>query len=398
MLNPSTKLRTSPTLVIMPNRDPTISKRYVGIFDFLSKSLSYCSIESLYWLSYFVDWKNLSETENDHANYSNTHILSDITPLINEKLISIYGDNETHLQNKYCECWEWGLPVGFFHFSLLNNNYVTIDESESMQLQKLETSASPDLVWRGSGAGIESLPSTDFGPACDLIRIMKQRRTNRTSVSHSITKAEIGTCLYAGLGITGFVRNVAGLLPLSMTPSGGARNPFEAFVLVRRSDEIDPGVYHYCGLDHSLEKVAERRADAPVSHLFNGQDWMDEMAVVIVLVGMFERTMWKYQDPNAYRVVMIEAGHIGQNIMLAATRLKLTACPTAALCHAPLAVELGLENAITHVPIYALTLDRAKEYPNEIFPKSHISEKMPSLKASTENLESKSRSNQFNTQ
>ena len=33
---------------------------------------------------------------------------------------------------------------------------------------------------------------------------------------------------------------------------------------------------------------------------------------------------------DAYRVVLIEAGHIGQNIMLAATREGLSACPTAA--------------------------------------------------------------------
>jgi nitroreductase len=65
--------------------------------------------------------------------------------------------------------------------------------------------------------------------------------------------------------------------------------------------------------------------------------------------------MWKYEDPNAYRVVMIEAGHIGQNIMLVATENGLTACPTAALDHARAKEKLGLK-AITQAPIYALTL------------------------------------------
>ena len=37
--------------------------------------------------------------------------------------------------------------------------------------------------------------------------------------------------------------------------------------------------------------------------------------------------MWKYDDPNAYRVVLIEAGHIGQNIMLAATQQRPVGLP-----------------------------------------------------------------------
>jgi nitroreductase len=59
--------------------------------------------------------------------------------------------------------------------------------------------------------------------------------------------------------------------------------------------------------------------------------------------------------PNAYRVVLIEAGHIGQNIMLAATAKGLTACPTAALSHSVIRDAIGLER-MTDTPIYALTI------------------------------------------
>jgi nitroreductase len=65
--------------------------------------------------------------------------------------------------------------------------------------------------------------------------------------------------------------------------------------------------------------------------------------------------MWKYSDANAYRVVMIEAGHIGQNIMLAATAHGMTACPTAALSHSAICELLEIANP-AHAPIYALTL------------------------------------------
>ena len=76
---------------------------------------------------------------------------------------------------------------------------------------------------------------------------------------------------------------------------------------------------------------------------------------MVFLVAFLERTMWKYSDSNAYRVVLIEAGHIGQNIMLEATQRGLTASPTAALSHSTIRRLLGLER-LTQAPLYALTL------------------------------------------
>jgi nitroreductase len=55
-------------------------------------------------------------------------------------------------------------------------------------------------------------------------------------------------------------------------------------------------------------------------------------------------------------VVLIEAGHIGQNIMLAATRHGLSACPSAALSHSRIKQCIGIRNRYTQAPIYALTI------------------------------------------
>ena len=76
---------------------------------------------------------------------------------------------------------------------------------------------------------------------------------------------------------------------------------------------------------------------------------------MIVLTADLRRTMWKYRDPNAYRVVLIEAGHIGQNVMLAATHHGLSACPTAALSQGRIRELLDLKR-ITDAPVYAMTL------------------------------------------
>ena len=105
----------------------------------------------------------------------------------------------------------------------------------------------------------------------------------------------------------------------------------------------------------TISALVETNRLPKLSELVGGQDWADEMPCVIVLCASLERTMWKYDDPNAYRVVLIEAGHIGQNIMLAATRNGLSACPTAALNHATIRECVSLKR-LTDAPVYALTL------------------------------------------
>ena len=139
-----------------------------------------------------------------------------------------------------------------------------------------------------------------------------------------------------------------------MTPSGGARNPYEAYVWAQNVDGLARGIYHYSATTHALTRVNDV-PDFPPQDLVQAQDWADQMSATILLVGVLGRTGWKYMEPNAYRVVLIEAGHIAQNIMLAATEQNLTCCPTAALVHGRISALLKLEK-LTHAPIYALTL------------------------------------------
>jgi SagB-type dehydrogenase family enzyme len=145
-------------------------------------------------------------------------------------------------------------------------------------------------------------------------------------------------------------------LPLKMTPSGGARNPYEGFVFVRNVEGLEPGTYHYSAVQHSLERITGDD-DVTGTAMLAGQDWGDSMAAVIFLVAVLKRTTWKYNDPNAYRVVMIEAGHIAQNILLAATEKTLASCPTGALSHSKISAALALKD-LTHTPVYAVGLGK----------------------------------------
>jgi hypothetical protein len=60
---------------------------------------------------------------------------------------------------------------------------------------------------------------------------------------------------------------------LKTSPSGGARHPIEAYVLVRRVTGIRPGVYHYSVKRHALSAAACSAPDRVVSLLAH-QPWV----------------------------------------------------------------------------------------------------------------------------
>jgi SagB-type dehydrogenase family enzyme len=115
-----------------------------------------------------------------------------------------------------------------------------------------------------------------------------------------------------------------------MTPSGGARNPYDAVVYVRKVSSLNPGLYRYSPFSHSLINSSHGVLPSIVD-ILGGQAWAADAAAVVFLVAQFERTMWKYPHPGAYRVVIIEAGHIAQNMVLAATKNQIKSVTTAAI-------------------------------------------------------------------
>ena len=88
---------------------------------------------------------------------------------------------------------------------------------------------------------------------------------------------------------------------------------------------LPAGIYHYVPFADGLEQVREEAVPPPlVSSLFLGQPWAAEAAVVLLLSAVCERSLSRYGD-RGYRYLLLEAGHVAQNIVLAATGLRLGA-------------------------------------------------------------------------
>lgn len=315
--------------------------------NYLSKNVFGCDAGLISVLSDTTDWTDV-RTVVEGPFQGDTDA---VDALIGHSAVIVEGSELARREDEYVSEWHWNVPTGMMHFCLEDPDIMTLEESEAAQRKRIVLEPQPPLFRRNLNLPVVSLPAAGRNSA--LLEIMARRRTVRAVSAPAIKLSQLADCLYAGMGITGFTSNCVGELPLGMTPSGGARNPYEAYVFAQNVDGLEPGIYHYSALDHDLARVGV--TSPALSELIGNQDWADEMPCLIVLVADLRRTMWKYRDPNAYRVVLIEAGHIGQNVMLAATHHGLTACPTAALAQGRIRDVLDLKR-ITDAPIYAMTL------------------------------------------
>lgn len=321
--------------------------------NFLAKSVFACDPDLISFLGGLTEWSDFDSVA-EPMGMTTDDARATIERLVEVCAIVEEGSVLAEAEEEFRSGWKWGLPAAMMHFCVQNPDHMGLEESQALQRQKAATGQHPVLHTRNGGGHriVKPLPGARNGN--ELIELMARRRTVRSAGRPMITLKQLSDCLFAGMGITGETTNGIVTLPLGMTPSGGARNPYEAYVYAINVEGLAPGFYHYSAADHDLGLVETNRMPKP-SELVGGQDWADEMPCMILLCASLERTMWKYDDPNGYRVVLIEAGHIGQNIMLAATQNGLTACPTAALSHSAIRECLSLKG-LMNTPVYALTL------------------------------------------
>jgi SagB-type dehydrogenase family enzyme len=355
------RVKTASTIIAFPG------DKAVTVYNYLTKDAVTCAPNDLYWVAVVANWTSIEALIDSHPNIPRDQIEETIDTLVSTGMLVAEGSERAILDAQYNNHWELGPTSAAFHFTTLNYDFMNLDESTDAQKQKSQEKPSPVLFKRNSAASIDLTPyiGCDDSP---LSKVMQKRRSRREVENEPISVSDLAGMLYAGLGIVGFVKTESAVLPLKMTPSGGARNPYEAFVWVRSVEGLQSGIYHYSALDSTLEKIKDSPNVLP-SEVHKGQDWADNMSAIVFLTAYLERSSWKYSDDYAYKALLIEAGHIGQNMMLRCADNGLTACPTAALDHHAIGEMLGLKG-ITEFPVYSLLVGRPKPSLDIVYPAS----------------------------
>lgn len=249
--------------------------------------------------------------------------------------------------------WRWGLPARFFHFSTRDVPFTSLAE-ERRQLRRLarsEPPPPPSFSRRGSRLRLPPLPAAEA--AGTLWDTLRSRRTRRQMRSTALPLESFSQVLGWTWGATRVMDDPGvGRYLLKTSPSGGARHPIEVYPVVLRVEGVTPGVYHYDPVRHSLTRLRRARLAKDVVRLCADQPWVAQAAAVCFMTAHLPRSMWKYRHPHAYRVVQLDAGHLGQTFHLVCTGLGLAPFTTAALRDSEVETLLGIDG-VAEVPVYA---------------------------------------------
>ena len=179
--------------------------------------------------------------------------------------------------------------------------------------------------------------------------LLERRATCRNfDLSSALPMSQLSTLLKRVFGVHGMEELAPGAVALKKNhPSGGGLHPTEAYLLVQRVQGIAPGLYHYNVEAHALDLLRELPAEAAREFAMTavaGQEYFADAPVMIVMAARFARSMWKYRNhPKIYRAILLEMGHISQNLYLTATEMNLGAFITAAINEVEIEQAFALE-------------------------------------------------------
>jgi SagB-type dehydrogenase family enzyme len=169
------------------------------------------------------------------------------------------------------------------------------------------------------------LPKPLFKETSSLWSILNSRRSGRRYTPEPIAKTTLSALLWATQGVTHGAQGYQ----FRTAPSAGALYPVETYLSVQHVEDVKEGLYHFNVLDFVLEEMAPGHFGDTLSRAALDQAMVARAAVVFVWTGIILRSMWKYRN-RCLRYIFMDAGHIGQNLQLAATALGLGCCPIGA--------------------------------------------------------------------
>lgn len=189
-----------------------------------------------------------------------------------------------------------------------------------------------------------SLPASDQWPANihhkNLVSAMANRKSRRNYTALSLTIDDLSFLLWATQGI----RKPGGMNPsLRIVPSAGARHSFETYLFIMRVNDVEKGLYRYLPLEHELLFVAEiENMEDRLSSACFGQRFAAKGAVTFVWTTLPYRMEWRY-FLSAHRVILIDAGHVCQNLYLACEAIGAGTCAIGAYDQEALDNLLGVD-------------------------------------------------------
>jgi SagB-type dehydrogenase family enzyme len=165
------------------------------------------------------------------------------------------------------------------------------------------------------------LPSKHQESTLLFSEVLQKRKSVRDFSVQPLSKADLAFLLWASTGI----QRIEHGYEFRTAPSAGALYPIETYIFSKNIEGVGKGIYHYNIRNHSLEEIKLGSFGATITHAALDQKMCANAPVVFIWTAFFGRSKWKYAQ-RAYRYTYLDAGHVSQNLALAATSISLGSC------------------------------------------------------------------------
>ncbi len=169
---------------------------------------------------------------------------------------------------------------------------------------------------------LDTIALIDYSTEADLLETIRTRRSGRSYSRKPLDRDSLSMLLKYSCGIVREDEHAR----TRAQPSGGARFPIEIYPFIfSGSEEIPSGIYHYDVKEHMLDVLSQRLFSPDDVAALMRYGFAKDASCAIIMTAVFARTQVKYRE-RGYRFVLLEAGHIGQNLYLVSNALNLSCC------------------------------------------------------------------------
>jgi SagB-type dehydrogenase family enzyme len=204
------------------------------------------------------------------------------------------------------------------------------------------------------GYPIVPLPVSVSPLKMGLAEAITARVSCREMAPSPLSLPDVAALLHYAYGVTRDKTQTHALRSFRVVPSGGGLFPLEIFFHSTHIVGLEPGLYHYNPVEHHLRhlKCADCTSDIAGGTVY--PKLAEGASLIIFITALFERSVFKYRD-RGYRFVMLEAGHVAQNLNLVATALGLGCINIGGFFDRAVDDLLGLDG-VTHSTLYLVAV------------------------------------------
>ncbi len=207
--------------------------------------------------------------------------------------------------------------------NFMKSNFDAWEGIESDQEKKLPQ---PDLTKPMEGGVMVDLPDPDQIDLNDknAYRLMVDRKSVRKYQEEYMTLAQLSYLLYITQGVKRIGKN--NRYTFRTVPSGGARHAFVTYLYIHMVEGLGEGVYRYHPLTHQLEFLfMDEHLDEKIADATFGQGFIAKGAATFIWACVPYRGEWRYHI-SAHKTMLLDAGHICQNLYLACESIDYGTC------------------------------------------------------------------------